>query len=649
MQLEQAVEGGRKRVVLWDLPKSFGSIQVKRMVGRYGKVISIKWIYRKTYKAAECELEVNNERSERLLQEAWVLPYGTKLTRVTVGKEHQKILEERKRYRAIISGFHKNTAEVLLLRHMRQFKAKSVYIPPNNEQLKKKEIQEFEKSSRKFYDESLAHYKKNQESSYERNNKVQQKKNKQSAWDVRGNGRRNGKKDGYRMQKHVRENKVLGNIQQCIESAKGESIEKDQLGPLENGEENKAIKSILNTSHKKERITVIVGDFNWEEENECLEKGKWKSNNRGASEIIQYIKEKNFVYAYREVNPDRFESTWEGRGSESRIDYIWYKKSANVGAYRCDVVDMDNTTGSDHRMIIAYMATEIGNFRTSRTKNKRLKNKRFTLDIKNINAENWEQYGRLLEKKLKKKWEDISANESTEQEELDRKIRGLRKEARIISKLCRKCKRENSQGISKEDNKKIQTILEKFGNEEHSDVLAVWNERWEEHILKNNLNMQVLKVAKQYQLGFEGKELGRDLEIMGGKLINREGNRLLTWGQIRQLRGKKGTGRKPVWFKELELKMISDTVRRDIKEEFKTKEINHFAITPVLQEDGSSVDIEHWCKKGSWSGNKTVVAKCEGCEIRQEQEESSCIVAARFKNKKRALAKNIVHKESGQF
>ncbi|CAG8705378.1 13304_t:CDS:2, partial [Gigaspora margarita] len=175
--------------------------------------------------------------------------------------------------------------------------------------------------------------------------------------------------------------------------------------------------------------------------------------------------EKNFVNAYREVNPEMFESTWERHGSESRIDYVWYKKNANVDAYRCDVVDMENTTKSDHRM--------------------------------------------SLEKKLEKEWEGNSANESIgQQEELDRKwkvieegiiqaaeetlpkkkcakdcelvgscekIKGLKRKARIISKLCRKCKWKSSQGISSENNKKIQIVFEHFGNEERLGVLDIWN------------------------------------------------------------------------------------------------------------------------------------------------------------------------------
>ncbi|CAG8841282.1 30938_t:CDS:2, partial [Gigaspora margarita] len=98
--IEQGDEKGRNIVVLWDLPKSFVSRQVKRMVGRFGKVIT-----------AECLVEFSNERCERLIQEAWVLPYGAKLTRVTIGKEHEKSLEEQKRYRAIISKLYKNIAE----------------------------------------------------------------------------------------------------------------------------------------------------------------------------------------------------------------------------------------------------------------------------------------------------------------------------------------------------------------------------------------------------------------------------------------------------------------------------------------------------------------------------------------------------------
>ncbi|CAG8777089.1 432_t:CDS:10 [Gigaspora margarita] len=418
---DEVNEKGRRRVVLWDLPKSF---------------------------------EINNERYERLLQEAWVLPYGAKLTRVTVGEEYEKTLEERKKYRVIISGFHRNIAEVLLLRHMRQLKAKLVHILPNRnnnqrcsafiqfgkreemvkaigQKFKDIEMQEVEENSRKGYDGLVEYYRKNHELRFEKNNNVHLKKYKQPVQGPRGNERRNIKGNGHREQNYGQENEgskdskgmeVKGKEKRMNGSAKkgcakGKLIEKDHWGPMEDRKENR-----------------------------------------------------------RNVNPERFESTWEGCGSESRIDYIWCKKSTNIDAYHCEVVDMDSITGSNHKMVVAHMVTGIGKFRTSRAKNKRSRK----ASSANASTEQSE---------LDRKWKVIeegiiqAAEETLPKKKctkdcklvsLNTKIRGLRKEARNISKLCRKCKQKNNQKISIEDINKIQVISEKFGNEEHSEALAIW-------------------------------------------------------------------------------------------------------------------------------------------------------------------------------
>ncbi|CAG8705370.1 13303_t:CDS:2 [Gigaspora margarita] len=227
------------------------------------------------------------------------------------------------------------------------------------------------------------------------------------------------------------------------------------------------------------------------------------------------------------------------------------------------------------------------------------------------------------------------------------------------------------------------TNLEQLDLKSSKNIMEIESERWDEHVIKNNLNLKVLKSAKQYQIGFKSEEIEKDLDIVGGKvelydmlegrnrkgfckkqslklffreqLLNRKGNSLLTWGQIRQIRGKKGSGKKLAWFEEVELKMLYNTINREVREEFKTEGINQFAIILALKEilkkrgNRSLVDIEHWCKKKNLLGSKIVLEKCEGCEIGQEQEEASCVIAARFKNRKRALPKSVVQKENNQI
>ncbi|CAG8773048.1 16267_t:CDS:2, partial [Gigaspora margarita] len=170
----------------------------------------------------------------------------------------------------------------------------------------------------------------------------------------RGTEGRNIVGAGYREQKYKRESEKGYEKGQTLitpKDAKGEAIKLDQLGPLGNEEEIR----------------------------------------------------KNRSY-------ERFENTWEEYGSESCIDYVWYRKNANKAIEEGIIQAAEKT---------------------------------------------------LPKKKCAKEYKSVGSCE---------KIRGLQREAQIISKLCRKYKQKNSQGISDKNNKKIQIIFEKFGNEEQLGV-----------------------------------------------------------------------------------------------------------------------------------------------------------------------------------
>ncbi|CAG8810820.1 6044_t:CDS:2, partial [Gigaspora margarita] len=178
------------------------------------------------------------------------------------------------------------------------------------------------------------------------------------------------------------------------------------------------------------------------------------------------------------------------------------------------------------------------------------------------------------------------------------KIKGLKREARIISKLYRKCKWERILGQAAW----IRLRQGQLDLKSSKNIMEMESERWEEHLIKNNLNLKVLK--------------------------------------------------------KVESKMLHNTINKEVREEFKTEGINQFAIIPALKEYSADKRKREWIlfakkrgqpQKENLLGSKTVLEKCEGCEIGQEQEEASCVIAARFKNRKRALPKSVVQKENNQI
>jgi len=127
---------------------------------------------------------------------------------------------------------------------------------------------------------------------------------------------------------------------------------------------------------------------------------------------------------------------------------------------------------------------------------------------------------------------------------------------------------------------------------------------------KNNLNLQILKEAKKIHISFrnidlesslnlicEGTEIrsllnkklcqsfcqGKNLHIYRvEQLIERKGDRLLTWKQVMKIRGYKDTGKKPSWYKEIEKLVLKDISQRMLLENWQTLGANSEAIVSNL-------------------------------------------------------------------
>ena len=121
------------------------------------------------------------------------------------------------------------------------------------------------------------------------------------------------------------------------------------------------------------------------------------------------------------------------------------------------------------------------------------------------------------------------------------------------------------------------------------------NENLDNIILKHNLAYRVVAEAKKLGFSFQksssyearldikGTSLSSILEkkeannyrnsnnmniFVLEQLIAKNVNILLTWQQIKIIRGCKGRGRKPNWYKDLEMKVLEDSSSRILKAEY---------------------------------------------------------------------------------
>ncbi|CAG8450460.1 7037_t:CDS:1 [Gigaspora rosea] len=152
-------------------------------------------------------------------------------------------------------------------------------------------------------------------------------------------------------------------------------------------------------------------------------------------------------------------------------------------------------------------------------------------------------------------------------------------------------------------------------------------------------------------------------------------------GQLRRCKLSKVTGRKPIWFKEIEQIVLEGPSTQKIKPEwqqnmintlapraellkisidkrkrewvvFKNKKISEFRKI-VRKSDKSWIEIEYWQTENDESAHTTRLKKCKGCQINEgsDSDEVQCILRQQLRSKKRALQNNWVKngKKMGEF
>ena len=185
--------------------------------------------------------------------------------------------------------------------------------------------------------------------------------------------------------------------------------------------------------------------------------------------------------------------------------------------------------------------------------------------------------------------------------------------------------------------------------------------------VKNNLTYNIIRNAAKLGFHFQetqantnnieirgteltsllsGKELrdfidSKNLNIFTtDQLIEEEGNRLLSWKQVRWLRGYKGKGRKPNWFKTIEGEMLANHNSREVLDKFKIldtnrealkasrqkiskdkrkkewvifKERNIFVFGKITKKTNGRFTLTHWKSENPRNISRASFTKCKGC------------------------------------
>ena len=137
------------------------------------------------------------------------------------------------------------------------------------------------------------------------------------------------------------------------------------------------------------------------------------------------------------------------------------------------------------------------------------------------------------------------------------------------------------------------------------------------------------------------------------QLITNEGNTLLTWQQVKYIRGLKSRERKPNWYKSIEEKVLENSSSRKVKEKYQVEASNRVAIRckdikvsadkrkkewlifekgtkvesgKVVKKESRALIVEHWqIIVNNDNKNTTYLEKCKGCNLGRRNDQSCMI------------------------
>jgi exonuclease III len=182
--------------------------------------------------------------------------------------------------------------------------------------------------------------------------------------------------------------------------------------PPSDKEMQKELLSFISKQHngyhgKKFTHYNVMGDFNSVVEGLIDHKGP-KHQNKKCSAIIRWLKQQEYVDAYRDANQDLKGYTWHKHIGEdiivhSRIDHIWLDPLWSNRTISCTIYDPKDLTDSDHDILVAKVDFYEQIMHYSRCKLRSISHEKRKIYLYHkITKDQWDNYSASLEAEFRK-------------------------------------------------------------------------------------------------------------------------------------------------------------------------------------------------------------------------------------------------------
>jgi exonuclease III len=102
-----------------------------------------------------------------------------------------------------------------------------------------------------------------------------------------------------------------------------------------------------------------MGDFNAVADFRLNRSNSTHNFNRYTESVLNIMKQKGFLDAYHECNPNNRSYTWAHNGNftQTRIDYIWLSPNWNNYLLHSNIISADLVINSNHKIVTCLLCT----------------------------------------------------------------------------------------------------------------------------------------------------------------------------------------------------------------------------------------------------------------------------------------------------
>ena len=127
---EQKYVNNSQTYQIIDVPKEYSTEHIRRALKPFGNIVELKISQKRNPKQEKVvQVTIEPSDSSRKLSNSWSIPIGSILARVTPIELCPEIWKDRNQHMARLYGIPKGTDTVLLMRHIKNLKPKTCYVP----------------------------------------------------------------------------------------------------------------------------------------------------------------------------------------------------------------------------------------------------------------------------------------------------------------------------------------------------------------------------------------------------------------------------------------------------------------------------------------------------------------------------------------